>query len=143
MARSKQPEQRFPLKLSHAQRKAIAAFNPALAGRLRLDEPNQGGIDFTLAELKEVKAGAQAAIGQASTGTQRIPLRYVLDAATRALDRPRGPGSIPASERVYQFKITLLGSRPPIWRRIQVKDGTLDELHEHIQTAMGWTNSHL
>jgi hypothetical protein len=24
-----------------------------------------------------------------------------------------------------------------------VKDCTLDKLHEHIQTAMGWTNSHL
>ena len=24
-----------------------------------------------------------------------------------------------------------------------MKDGTLDKLHEHIQTAMGWTNSHL
>jgi len=44
---------------------------------------------------------------------------------------------------VYQFKITLLGSKPPIWRRIQVEDCTLDKLHEHIQTAMGWTNSHL
>ena len=44
---------------------------------------------------------------------------------------------------LYQFKITLLESDPPIWRRIQVKDCTLDKLHEHIQTAMGWTNSHL
>ena len=44
---------------------------------------------------------------------------------------------------LYQFKITLLASAPPIWRRIQVQDGTLDKLHEHIQTAMGWTNSHL
>jgi hypothetical protein len=44
---------------------------------------------------------------------------------------------------LFQFKITLIGSNPPIWRRIQVKDGTLDKLHEHIQTAMGWTNSHL
>jgi hypothetical protein len=44
---------------------------------------------------------------------------------------------------VYRFKITLLESRPPIWRRILVPDGTLDELHESIQTAMGWTNSHL
>ena len=44
---------------------------------------------------------------------------------------------------LYQFKITLLGSEPPIWRRIQVKDCTLDKLHENIQTAMGWTNSHL
>ena len=44
---------------------------------------------------------------------------------------------------LFQFKITLMESEPPIWRRIQVKDCTLDKLHEHIQTAMGWTNSHL
>ena len=44
---------------------------------------------------------------------------------------------------VYQLKITLKESQPPIWRRILVKDCTLDELHAHIQTAMGWTNSHL
>jgi hypothetical protein len=51
----------------------------------------------------------------------------------------------PAKEQdtVYQFRITLLDTRPPVWRRIQVKDGTLDKLHEHVQTAMGWTNSHL
>ena len=47
------------------------------------------------------------------------------------------------ADTVYQFKITLLESHPPIWRRIQVKDCTLDKLHEHIQTAMGWTNCHL
>ena len=44
---------------------------------------------------------------------------------------------------IYQLKITLLGINPPIWRRIQVEDCTLDTLHEHIQTAMGWSNSHL
>ena len=46
------------------------------------------------------------------------------------------------SNTVYQFKITLLESQPPIWRRIQVQDCTLDKLHEHIQTSIGWTNSH-
>jgi hypothetical protein len=44
---------------------------------------------------------------------------------------------------LYQFRITLLDVNPPVWRRIQVHDGTLDTLHEHIQTSMGWTNSHL
>ncbi len=44
---------------------------------------------------------------------------------------------------LYQFKITLLDSNPPIWRRIQIQDCSFDKLHEHIQTAMGWTNSHL
>ena len=53
------------------------------------------------------------------------------------------PKAAPTTTQLYQFKITLLGSQPPIWRRIQVQDCTLDKLHEHIQTAMGWTNSHL
>lgn len=52
------------------------------------------------------------------------------------------PG-LKSGDVVYQIKITLLGSNPPIWRRILVKDCTLDELHYHIQRAMGWTNSHL
>src|SRR4051812_17320713 len=53
------------------------------------------------------------------------------------------PAATSAPAEVYQFKITLLETRPPIWRRIQVGDCTLDTLHEHIQTAMGWTASHL
>ncbi len=55
---------------------------------------------------------------------------------------PKSSSSV-SPDQVYQFKITLKETRPPIWRRIQVGDCTLDKLHEHIQTAMGWTNSHL
>jgi hypothetical protein len=44
---------------------------------------------------------------------------------------------------VYRFRISLNGSNPVIWRRIETKDVTLEKLHELIQTAMGWTNSHL
>src|SRR4051812_37769128 len=62
---------------------------------------------------------------------------------TGKADLPAGAGKATPGATVYQFKITLLDSHPPIWRRIQVPDGTLDQLHEHIQTAMGWTNSHL
>lgn len=49
----------------------------------------------------------------------------------------------PQSGIIYQLTITLLESKPVIWRRIQVEDCKLDKLHEHVQTAMGWTNSHL
>ncbi|QDU26351.1 Plasmid pRiA4b ORF-3-like protein [Anatilimnocola aggregata] len=52
-------------------------------------------------------------------------------------------GDEPAGKTVYQFKITLRGIKPAIWRRIQVENCTLERLHEHIQMAMGWTNSHL
>lgn len=44
----------------------------------------------------------------------------------------------------YQLKITLRGSKPPIWRRFIVPDTiTLPELHEVIQIVMGWTDAHL
>jgi hypothetical protein len=44
---------------------------------------------------------------------------------------------------IYQLKITLEGVRPPIWRRLQVRDCTLARLHAIIQTCMDWTNSHM
>jgi Plasmid pRiA4b ORF-3-like protein len=48
------------------------------------------------------------------------------------------------STKIYQLKIVLQGSKPPIWRRIQVKSNiTLDALHQIIQTTMGWDDVHL
>lgn len=45
---------------------------------------------------------------------------------------------------VFQLKVTLLNTKPPIWRRILV-DGstTLGDLHEVIQAAFGWWSCHL
>jgi hypothetical protein len=63
-------------------------------------------------------------------------------ATPKLTKKPKSKAKV-ASNTIFQFKITLLGSNPPIWRRTQVQDCTLDKLHEHIQTAMGWTNSHL
>ena len=51
-------------------------------------------------------------------------------------------GQDPSS--IYQLKVTLLGIRPPIWRRIQVRaNTTLPHLHETIQVAMSWAGGHL
>ncbi len=45
---------------------------------------------------------------------------------------------------VYQLKITLLGIKPPIWRRIQVPNILLlCCLHDALQAVLGWTDSHL
>lgn len=48
------------------------------------------------------------------------------------------------SPAVYQLKVTLRDSKPPIWRRIQVPATiSLYKLHHILQVAMGWTDSHL
>ena len=51
---------------------------------------------------------------------------------------------IESSQQIYQIKVTLLGTRPPIWRRLLVPaELTLGQLHDVLQAAMGWENCHL
>lgn len=48
------------------------------------------------------------------------------------------------SKSLYQIKVTLVGSKPPIWRRLIVNDNIrLDQLHSVLQVAMGWFDYHL
>jgi Plasmid pRiA4b ORF-3-like protein len=48
------------------------------------------------------------------------------------------------ADTIARLKITLKDVEPPVLRRIEVPfDIRLDRLHEVLQAAMGWTNSHL
>lgn len=49
-----------------------------------------------------------------------------------------------SEHKTLQLKITLVRSKPPIWRRLQVPESmTLSDLHVVIQVSMGWQNAHL
>ena len=49
-----------------------------------------------------------------------------------------------AKAPIYQLKVTLRDSKPPIWRRLLVSSETkLSKLHNIIQEAMGWEVYHL
>jgi hypothetical protein len=45
---------------------------------------------------------------------------------------------------IYQLKVTLLGTMPPIWRRLLAPANvTLAQLHDVLQAAMGWQDCHM
>ena len=50
----------------------------------------------------------------------------------------------PEEVRQLTVRVDLDDAEPPIWRRLVLAgDLTLDRLHEVLQAAMGWTDSHL
>jgi len=50
----------------------------------------------------------------------------------------------PGPQCVYQLKIGLSGIRPPVWRRVLLKNDTsLTDMHGIIQAVMGWAGCHL
>src|SRR4029453_14657048 len=54
---------------------------------------------------------------------------------TNTVDKP---------QEIYQIKVTLLGTDPPIWRRLLVPaDLTLEQLHHVLQVTMGWDDCHM
>ncbi len=70
-------------------------------------------------------------------------LKRAMASIENAIEDTTGIGCIPTNIRLYQFRVTLSESKPQIWRRIQIKNCTLERLHEHVQLAMGWANEHL
>ena len=137
------PVKSISVQFTAAQRKAIAEMLPKLADRLKLDEKDGRTVSFTAAELEKIQANAQKEIETPKSRMHRNSLWHIIDAITKAIGNAQGIEAIPSRERLYQFKIILIESQPSIWRRIQVKNCTLDKLHERIQLAMGWMNSHL
>jgi hypothetical protein len=140
--------EQFPL---DGERSTVAEL-PCLPAKLKkkLSKPDSS---FTVAEVASmimaaaesfVDAGPKEAVALLLIAKKLMECLQanIVMPEMRPAKASKASKTMPA-EPVYQFKITLLESHPPIWRRIQVHDCTLDKLHEHIQTAMGWTNSHL
>jgi hypothetical protein len=51
---------------------------------------------------------------------------------------------VPSADRGVRVRLDLHGAKPPVWRRLELPgDLTLPRLHDVIQSAMGWHNSHL
>jgi len=125
--------------LSNAIRRKVAKHESALTAA------EVASLTMALAEeLPESKDQRQVALLiVAQHLMERLQEGMVIPKPTKPQRKISEPNPKASSTKVFQFKITLKGIEPPIWRRIQTGDCTLDKLHECIQTAMGWTNSHL
>jgi Plasmid pRiA4b ORF-3-like protein len=63
----------------------------------------------------------------------------VVDAPPPSRRRPRRADVV-----CYRLRIDLAGSKPPLWRRLELaSDLFLNQIHQAIQVAFGWTDSHL
>jgi Plasmid pRiA4b ORF-3-like protein len=85
--------------------------------------------------------------GLASPGGDTHPPGFRADGRMAAMANTKHakPGPHAATGRtVHTIKVTLRGSQPPIWRRLEVPSGsTLQQLHNIIQSAFGWEDYHM
>ncbi|QEL16863.1 plasmid pRiA4b ORF-3 family protein [Limnoglobus roseus] len=141
------------LALTARQRETLLAFDPyfrTLHDRLVGLEGNVRGIVVTTAELADLAADLEdlADVARAPHARRLAAVRRRVDAcrerrqktdnwfaAATAPPPPREP--IPGL--VFQFRVTLLGVDPPVWRTLLVEDDDLYAFHHAIRTAMGWT----
>ncbi|WFE51511.1 plasmid pRiA4b ORF-3 family protein [Micromonospora sp. WMMD1155] len=81
-------------------------------------------------------------ISQIAGQAQQIQNRGRRAVGARKLPSKRKKSAPPAP--IYQIKVGLRGAKPPIWRRLELPaDTSLADLHDIIQVAFGWYDSHL
>ena len=99
---------------------------------------------------KDMMRQFTAAISGMSSGELQGVLRELMAAAAPGQD-PLARAAPPSRRRprrrdtiAYRVWVDLKGARPPLWRRLELSsDLLLDEVHQVIQEAFGWTDSHL
>ncbi len=76
-------------------------------------------------------------------GLPRKERRRIEHQRTKAERKQRKAGLSSADRTVYQLKVVLRGSKPPIWRRVLVPaEIKLSSLHRVTQFLMDWTDDH-
>lgn len=117
----------------------ILTRNPDLDHRQVVQKWVKAGHDGGISSPLYYKVRAELGIKTEWVWVQKSdPAQAGSGASGSATSRPSA-----VMGQVYQFKVTLAESSPPIWRRLQVPDVTLGDFHEILQRAMGWHDSHM
>jgi hypothetical protein len=105
-----------------------------LEGLIAFHDGDRSGFD---AERADLTAKAKPKAAKAKTKTLKPKVGGKGSKKAKGVEGPR------AKTKVYQLKITLKDTKPPVWRRVLVPNCSLDKLHDVIQAAMGWDDYHL
>jgi Plasmid pRiA4b ORF-3-like protein len=149
--KGKQPDAKLRLKLTVDERESLShaiRLPPELKTRIEETPADQKFLEFTKGELEKLEDQIDNSLRHAPDAHWKR-LNTVLckvggllaDLDEKELKEKRR--ALSKSGSIYQLKITIKGCNPPVWRRIQVPDCSLGELHEILQVVMGWENSHL
>src|SRR5271165_3844247 len=142
----KPPDEKYPLKLTAKQRESLVHATRLAMGlktRIKTASRDQQFVKFTKKELERMGEEIYTSLAYVPPA-DRKRLNATLDEIDDLLDDLEGKHlmekrqAVHKSGAIYQFKVTLKESHPPIWRRIQVRDCTLGELHEVLQVDVGW-----
>lgn len=155
--KSKPPKSsKFPVKITKLQRDSLLLYTrlkAAISKRVEAADEGTQIIKCTKKELDHMHDEiSQAVVYARSPHKQRLvaiqkKVNDILDEIQLeefGMERPkqrRRPVS--NSNMLIQLKVILLEVMPTVWRRFQIEDCTLGDLHEHIQLAMGWENCHM
>jgi hypothetical protein len=149
--KGKQREDKFPLNLTVKQRESLVHATRLKTGiKTRIKEAplDQRFVAFTRKELERMLEEIGTSLDYVPSDHRKrlnavIDKIYDLlaDVENKRLAEKRR--RVATSGSIYQFTVTLKGSDPPIWRRIQVPDCTLGQLHEILQGVMRWEDCHL
>ena len=83
-------------------------------------------------------------VSPADTWESPIAVSDFTRSGSRTPSAGRSRGNRASVSVVHRIKVTIAGSKPPIWRRLEVPSAiTLVGLHEVLQTAFEWEDCHL
>ncbi len=152
---ARDPEIKF-LDLDGARARAIVAA--ALARQPCPVEPDQvedvvENLDLLRARVALLPEPESAAMRESGTvGAATRPTRSSAGrkgagkpgVAKSGVGKSGARGRTSAARTVHRIKVTLHGTRPPIWRRFEVpSDITLERLHGVIQIGFSWNGDHM
>ena len=113
-----------------------ARTTPALSTVARVTGPKNAAE--MLAQLMKASQNATMAAIEAELASRT----YVGGKQVRIQPLPELPAD--AAATVHRVKVTLYGSKPPVWRRLDIPSAMpLGQVHDVLQFAFDWEDAHL